>query len=234
MTSVPALLVDEPRGEVRAVALVLHGGRSQGTGPVRARQLAVLRMRPFISSLRQAGADHGLAVARLRYAVRGWNGSAASPVADVRDALDQLAARFPGVPITLVGHSMGGRAALYAADHPSVRAVVGLAPWIEPGDPYLQLEGRRVLIVHGDHDRITSARGSTLYAENARRVAASVTYVSIRRESHAMLRRARLWHELATGWVLAVMCDVPAEETVRAESANVVEKALAGTASIVV
>ncbi|MCW2658521.1 MAG: alpha/beta hydrolase, partial [Jatrophihabitans sp.] len=110
MTSVPALLVDEPRGEVRAVALVLHGGRSQGTGPVRARQLAVLRMRPFISSLRQAGADHGLAVARLRYAVRGWNGSAASPVADVRDALDQLAARFPGIPIALVGHSMGGRA----------------------------------------------------------------------------------------------------------------------------
>ena len=89
-----------------------------------------------------AGRD-GLAVARLRYRVRGWNGADAAPVADAHWALDQLTARFPGVPIALVGHSMGGRAALYAAGHPAVRAVVGLAPWIEPGDTERTIDGLR-------------------------------------------------------------------------------------------
>jgi pimeloyl-ACP methyl ester carboxylesterase len=234
MTGAPVLQVDAPNGEVRAVALVLHGGRSLGTAQVRPRQLAVLRMQPFISSLRRPGASHGLVVARLRYTVRGWNGSAESPVADVRWALDQLAERFPAAPVALVGHSMGGRAALYAADHPSVQAIAGMAPWIEPGDPYLQLKGRRLLIAHGDRDRITSARGSAMYAENARRVATSVSYISVHGDRHAMLGRARLWHDLATGWVLAVMCDVPPPETVRRESANVLAKALAGEASLVV
>ena len=62
----------------RAVALVLHGGRSTGLTPVRARQLAVVRMLPFVSSLHRAGAGRGLAVARMRYQVRGWNGPAQS------------------------------------------------------------------------------------------------------------------------------------------------------------
>lgn len=228
----PFLHVDGPRGDVRAVAVVLHGGRSRGMGPVRATQLAVLRMQPFVSALHRAGTDCGLAVARLRYRVRGWNGSAESPVPDVRWALDQLAARFPGAPAALVGHSMGGRAALYAAGHPSVRAVVGLAPWIEPGDPYAQLDGRRVLLAHGDLDRMTSPSGSASYAAHAREAGASVSYVSIHRERHAMLRRARLWHELTTGYLLAVLCHKQPGETVGSESANVVMKALAGDASL--
>lgn len=230
----PVLDVDVPNGEVRAIALFLHGGRSRGMGPVRANQLAVIRMRPFVSALRRAGADCGLAVARLRYKVRGWNGSAQSPVADARWALDQLADRFPGVRVALVGHSMGARAALYAAGHPSVHAVVGLAPWIEAGDPYAQLEGRRLLIAHGDLDRMTSPPASASYARSARTIATSVSYVSIHRERHAMLRRAGLWHDLSTGYVLAVMCDKPPGETVRSDSANVLVKALAGEPSLIV
>lgn len=234
MSGQPALDVFEPKGDIRAVALVLHGGRSRGTGPVRANQLAVLRMRPFVASLRRGGADNGLAVATLRYTVRGWNGSAESPVPDVRWALDELAERFPDVPAALVGHSMGGRAALYAAGHRSVHAVVGLAPWMEAGDPVAQLEGRRLLIAHGDLDRMTSPPESAAYARAARTVAASVSYLSIHRDRHAMLRRAGLWHDLSTGYVLAVMCDKPPGETVRSESANVLVKALAGEPSLVV
>ncbi len=95
------------------------------------------------SCRRCAATRDGLAVAQVRYRVRGWNGAERSPVADTSWALDELATRFPDVPVALVGHSMGGRAAIYAAGARRVRAVVGLAPWIEPGDPVAPLTGRR-------------------------------------------------------------------------------------------
>ena len=76
----------------------------------------------------------GLAVVSLRHCMRGWNGDLRSPVADARWALDQFRERFGDVDVALVGHSMGGRTALAVADDPSVRSVVALAPWIEPGD----------------------------------------------------------------------------------------------------
>src|SRR5690349_13608712 len=96
----PKLLVAEASGPVRGVALVLHGGRAKSHMPVRAQQLAVLRMRPFVHALRRH-ADAGLAVAQVRYRVRGWNGAERSPVADTLWALDQLVERFPDVPVAL-------------------------------------------------------------------------------------------------------------------------------------
>ena len=83
-------------------------------------------MRPFVrvAASRRTRAT-GWPWPRCGTRVRGWNGAQRSPVADVEQALDELAARFPGVPIALVGHSMGGRAAMYAAGHEGVRAVVG-------------------------------------------------------------------------------------------------------------
>ncbi|MDT4912657.1 MAG: hypothetical protein QOC66_1785 [Pseudonocardiales bacterium] len=234
MTEEPALEVDEPSGPVRGVALLLHGGRTNGTTPVRGRQLAVLRMTPFAHSLRRAGRHHGLAVARLRYVVRGWNGSSRSPVADVEWALDRLAARFPSAPAALVGHSMGGRAAIYAAAHPSVQAVVGLAPWIEPGDPYEQMAGRQILVAHGEADRLTNAAASAAWTRRAATVAASASYVSIRGDGHPMLRRASLWHSLTTSYVLETLCGAVAESRGDSRTANVIAKVLAGQASLVV
>lgn len=234
MSAEPHLQVSPPDGPVRALALVLHGGRAKSTGPVRARNLAVVRMSPFATALRRAGAEHGLAVARLRYRVRGWNGAERSPVPDVEWALDQLAARYPDVTTALVGHSMGGRAAIYAAGHPAVHAVVGLAPWIEGGDPYAQVAGRHVLVAHGDHDRMTSARASAAWTRQAATVAASAGYVSVQRERHAMLRRAGLWHSLTSSYVLAVMCGVAPRGTGDGPAANVIAQVLAGQASLVV
>ncbi|MEO9138762.1 MAG: alpha/beta fold hydrolase [Jatrophihabitans sp.] len=234
MSAEPVLTVDAEPEHATAIALVLHGGRSKGTGRVRANQLAVLRMKPFATSLVRAGEAHGLVVARLRYRVRGWNGTDQSPVADTRWALDQLAQRFPDAPVALVGHSMGGRTAMYTADYPTVRTVVGLAPWLEPGDPSAPLAGRRVLVLHGDGDRMTSADESASYVRQAAAIAESVSYVSIHGERHAMLRRARLWHELSTGFVLATLCGLAPEETVGSDSANLLMKALAGQASLTV
>lgn len=224
------LHVDEPAGPVRGVALVLHGGRSTSRAPVKANQLAVLRMLPFGTSLRRAGAEHGLAVARMRYRVRGWNGADRSPVPDVEGVLDRLVARFPDVPIALVGHSMGGRAAVYTAGHAAVRTVVGLAPWIEPGDPMNQLLGRRLFVAHGRADRMTDPRESASFTAAAAAVAVSSSYVAIDDDKHAMLRRWSLWHELATGFVLGSLLDVAPRGTVGDDAANVVEKALDGAA----
>ena len=50
--------------------------------------------------------------------------------------------------IVLVGHSLGGRAALLAGEHPSVRTVVALNPWVYPTDG-ADLRGRDVLVGHG-------------------------------------------------------------------------------------
>lgn len=234
MTAQPVLHVAGPNSQARAVALVLHGGRAKGMSRVRAHQLAVLRMRPFSAALHAAGSRAGLAVATLRYAVRGWNGKAQSPVADVRWALDRLAARFPELPVALVGHSMGGRAAIYAAGAAGVRAVLGLAPWIEARDPWQQLAGRHVLVMHGDRDRVTSPPASAAYARRAAELAASAAYVSVRGERHAMVQRPRLWHEVCTGWVLARMCDLPPAATVGERTATLLERILTGEPAITV
>jgi pimeloyl-ACP methyl ester carboxylesterase len=234
LTREPVLSVTVPAGEVRAVALVLHGGRVKGTGPVRPTQLAVLRMTPFATSLARAGRRHGLAVARLRYLVRGWNGASRSPVPDVEWALDRLAGQFGDAAVGMVGHSMGGRAAIYTAGHPSVRAVIGLAPWIESGDPYDQMAGRHLLVAHGDRDRITNPRASAAWTQQAATVAASAGYVAVQGEGHAIVRRAALWHSLTTSYALAVLCDVPPAESERSPGANVVTQVLAGDASLVV
>lgn len=227
----PKLTVAAPPGAVRGVALVLHGGREIGTDPVRPGNLAVLRMLPFARALQAAGAAAGLAVARLQHDVRGWNGEQRSPVGDTRTALATLATRFPGVPFALVGHSMGGRTAIHVADDPRVRAVVGLAPWLEPGDPTSTMTARRLLVVHGDRDRITSSAASASYVRAAGRLAASATYVRVTGGGHAMLRHARMWHQLSTGFVLGALLG-PAFNA--DEQPGIVRQVLAGEPVLVV
>lgn len=226
--SEPALTVVAPPGAVTAVALVLHGGREASHSPVRARQLAVLRMRPFAAAL--TGAP-GLAVARLRFRVRGWNGELRSPVADTDWALATLNARYPLAPVALVGHSMGGRTAVHVAGTPSVRAVALLAPWIEQGDPVATMTGRRLLVVHGDRDRITSPRASIEYARAAAATATSVGYVTVRGGRHAMLARAGRWHALAAMFVRAAVLDERPDDGTTGQA---VSSALAGNTDIVI
>jgi pimeloyl-ACP methyl ester carboxylesterase len=232
----PTLIVSTPRGEPRGVAVVLHGGRENSVAQVRARHLAVVRMQPFATALRRAGASSGLVVARVRYRVRGWNGAEQSPVGDVEQALGEFGVRFPNLPVALVGHSMGGRAAVYAAGAANVRAVVLLAPWLEEGDPVETLRDRRVLIAHGDRDRVTSARASAAYAHAAEAVigSGSMSFVGVTGESHAMVRRARVWHELSTGFVLSALFGADPDATAPAEVGKVLTRALAGQLALVV
>jgi predicted esterase len=204
----PVLLRQPGATAVRAAALVLHGGREVSAEPVSARQLAVLRMVPIARHLASVGAADGLGVWRLRFGYRGWNTRAgipeeAHPVGDVRWAVQQVREHHGDVPIVLVGHSMGGRAALRAADEPGVVGLVGLAPWVTPNEPYKQVVGRRLLVVHGTRDRTTSAKNSRALVDAVRADSdVDATWVHLRGSGHGMLRRAGLWNELTADFVL--------------------------------
>lgn len=194
---------------VTAVALVLHGGRERGHSEVQPGQLAVRRMRPFARDLAAAGRDDGLAVWSLQYRVRGWNGDEQSPVPDTMWALDQVADRYGDVPVVLVGHSMGGRTAVHAVAHPRVVAVAALAPWLPAGEPYQEVAGRAVLVVHGTLDTTTSPRGSLAWARQAATVTDAIWRVEVRRERHAMLWRAAFWHRIVTQFTKGVLGAAP-------------------------
>ncbi len=184
--------------------LVVHGGASVSTRATSATQLAVLRMVPVAQAIRRAVHGSRVTVLRPRFQVRGWNDSQASPVADLNRLLDGLPETSGQVPVILVGHSMGARAALRAGGHPLVTAVAGLAPWLPPGEPVAQLAGRRVLLAHASGDRITRPADTWAYAQRARE-ASRVTAIEVRGSEHAMLRRASLWHELAAEFTRAVL-----------------------------
>jgi dienelactone hydrolase len=182
------------------VVVVAHGGQPVSTAATTAVHPAVLRMVPVAASIRRALPDGGVVVSRPRFRVQGWNGQQASPVGDLGEHLDELRGRYGPAPVVLVGHSMGARAALRAAGHPSVVAVAGLAPWLPPGEPVDQLAGRSILLAHGTADVVTSAAETWAYAERARAFA-RVTEVEIRGGDHPMIRRASLWHALAATFV---------------------------------
>ena len=196
------LTIAEAAGETRGVALVLHGGRADSFDPVRGRHLSPARMLPFARALNRQGGPHGLAVWTLRNRYRGWNGEDMSPVHDARWALSRISREHPGVPVYLLGHSMGGLTALCVADDAQVEAVVALAPWLNHETPVEPVAGRRILIVHGTDDRWTSPANSLDYARRADGVAASVDYVSLTGAGHFMFRRVTLWNSLADGFIL--------------------------------
>ena len=199
----------------KGVVLVAHGGQASSTEPTFALQPAVLRMIPVAAAIRQAVRGSGALVRRPRFRVRGWNGAQACPVGDLNDVLDALATEFGSVPVVLVGHSMGARAAVRAAGHPAVSAVAGLAPWLPPGEPAAQLAGRRVLLAHGTADSITSPAETWAFVEQARAVT-EVTAVEVRDGDHPMLRRARLWHAIAAEFARAALALPPGDAALNA------------------
>jgi pimeloyl-ACP methyl ester carboxylesterase len=177
------------------IVLVLHGGRADSLAPARRWGLAALRMRPFIHELRKSLNGRQVTVIPVRYRLRGWNGDRADAAVDARRAVADAAAR-PGRPrIVLVGHSMGGRAALAAAVHPDVTAVVALAPWTPAREPVAHLAGKTVHILHAPQDRVTDPAASRAFAQRAGRAGAHATWEAVPGSGHAMIGSARTWHQ---------------------------------------
>ncbi len=172
-------------------------------------QLSVLRMVPIARRIARAGRNR-LAVFRLLNSSRGWD-THHTPVHDARWALDQVAQRYGRrLPTCLVGHSLGGRAALLTASRPEVTSSVALAPWVYPSDVPHGLNGQRILIVHGELDRIASPERS---AALARRLApgAHVAYVTVDGGRHAMLRRHAVFSGLASSFARDTLLHEPAD-----------------------
>ncbi|MFG2827111.1 alpha/beta hydrolase [Streptomyces sp. NPDC048434] len=193
----------------RAAVLLMHGGRADGRTPPPRLNLPALRMRPFGSALSRPPRGRELLLASVRYRCRGWNGPQADAAQDARRALDELVALAADLPVVLVGHSMGGRAALHIGGHPAVRGIVALAPWCPPDEPVSHLRDRTVVLLHDTHDRITDAEGSWLFADRARQLGARAHSVAMPRGGHTMLRGARQWHRLTVDLVAALLDGTP-------------------------
>jgi dienelactone hydrolase len=189
-------------GSPAAVALFCHGGTADSTTPPSDGALSLLRMRAIQHAVRDRLEQRGVEPWLLRYRFAGWNGTRADAAHDAQWALEEVRQRYGDLPVVLIGHSMGGRAVIRVAGHPSVRAVCALAPWVPPSDPVSQLRGKAVVIAHGRADRWVPARGSYDFAVRAKRVTPRTARLTLP-GGHGMLRRASAWHNLVSEVVLA-------------------------------
>jgi len=198
------LLTVSTPADPTSVVLVLHGGASDSTMRVAPTSLAALRLIPIARAVASRVPD--TAVYRLRFAVRGWNGDGAAVLADAGWALEQLAARHPGLPVVVLGHSLGGRVAMHVVrTSPIVVAAVGLAPWVEPTDPVDGLAGVPLAVVQGTRDRMVPERSTRAWLARAEQAGARIQSVLIDGGGHAMLRYIRRWHRLAADGVVSVL-----------------------------
>ena len=204
MQSQPRLIDVTTPAQPAGVVIVMHGGAPRRRMMVSPRQLSVLRMIPIARRIARVSAGR-LAVFRLLNSARGWSGEQ-TPVDDAGQAIDQVRDLYgPGLPVCLVGHSLGGRAAVFAAARrPEVRSVVALAPWFAAGDDPGGLGDREVLFVHGSRDRIASVERAVDVADRIRRTS-PVRFVMVEAGGHAMLRHHVQFSGAASEWALRTL-----------------------------
>jgi pimeloyl-ACP methyl ester carboxylesterase len=204
MTTGARLISTRNPARAQAQVLVLHGGASRSGSPmVSPAQLSVLRMVPIARRIALAGRGR-LAVHRLLNSHRGWDAHH-TPVDDVRWALDRLAdERGEPLPTCLVGHSLGGRAALLAGTAREVRSIVALNPWVYPSD-HADLRGRQVLVVHGTADRVADPGRAAAVVRNLHGSAESVGLLLVEGGKHAMLGRGAVFERAAADFARATL-----------------------------
>ncbi|MEU0131206.1 MULTISPECIES: alpha/beta fold hydrolase [unclassified Streptomyces] len=172
--------------EISGVVLLLPDGRSDSRR--RPSPLSYAAQLPLARTLARAGGGDGLAVHVVRYRSHGWN-AGADPAADAQWAADEVVRLYGDIPVCLVGHGMGGRAALRGAGHSAVNSVLAMAPWLpERADPepVKHLAGRRVLIVHGTNDARSNPELSYRLAERAKKSNRDTCRFEVHSDGHAL------------------------------------------------
>ncbi|MFJ5828574.1 alpha/beta hydrolase [Streptomyces sp. NPDC093089] len=198
---------------VGGVVLLLPDGEPVSRRRASARAHAA--MLPLGRGLVRAGRAEGLVAHVVRYRGRGWNGTDAELAADASWAVAEAVRRYGDVPVALVGHGLGGRAALRAGGHDAVGAVLALAPWLPEDDvaaepePVRQLVGRRVLVVHGTNDARTDPELSFRFAERAKKANRDTCRFEVHSDGHALRQYADEVRNLAADFLLGTLFTRP-------------------------
>ena len=180
--------VDQPR----ALVLLVHGGLVRSKLPVFEGRPSIgwPHTRHFQDQLSTRFAARGIEVWALLHRYAGWNSDKhPSPVPDLEWALDEARRLQPGVPIILVGHSMGARTCLRVAEDPSLGGLVALCPWYPASEavPPARLP-LRVAFAEWDWDCPYPSMRDFLHRA---RESGDVRIESMGRDTHYMLRSKR-------------------------------------------
>lgn len=190
----------------RGIVLALHGGAPRSTVPTPRFDPGYLRLVLAARAIHGRTGGH-LKVALLRNAVRGWNGAAGSPILDAEWALDRLVATYPGLPIGLLGHSLGGRLAFAVVTRPEVRSVVSLAPWMSDAYDGHDFLGKPTLVVHGSIDTVTDAEASEDLVRRIQQAGGDARFESVS-GSHPLMWRGGRVHSMAARFLTRTLRDV--------------------------
>ncbi len=102
------------------------------------------------------------------------------------------------VPVVLVGHSMGGRAACQRGG-PSLWSVgwSPSRPGCRPAESVDALTDRELHAAHGRRDRITRAADTRAYVERAAEVASATSFTDMGDRGHYLLTGIHAWNAFA-------------------------------------
>ncbi len=198
----PHLVLPSAR-RARGIVLALHGGAPNSTTATPRFDPGYLRLVLAARAITGRTGGH-LKVALLRNAVRGWNGAAGSPILDAEWALDRITATYPGLPIGLLGHSLGGRLAFAMVTRPEVRSVVALAPWMADAYDGHDFLGKPTLVMHGNIDTITDADASEDLVRRIREVGGEARFESVP-GSHPLMWHAGRVHSMSAKFLSTML-----------------------------
>jgi alpha/beta superfamily hydrolase len=203
-------ILKEPTGEPRGIGVVCHphplGGGTMHNKVVFRAAAGLL--------------DAGLITLRFNFrgvgASTGVHEEVEGGKQDVRDALDYMAGRYPGQPITLAGFSFGSRAGMEVGlnDERVVRLISIGTPVDKYEDYDFLLQVRKpILFIHGDHDEYGAV-------ENVRRLFEDVSkntdaeLVVISGSGHFFDEHLNELRDIVKSWIINQMdLEKPATKT---------------------